>query len=206
MTVHDLSTGLAGALFSTVQRRVLGRIFSDPGRTYYKSEIVRDLHSGTGAVTRELEKLEQSGLVLVEHVGNQKHYRANKKSPIYHELLGIVQKTVGLHDPLREALAPLANQIKLAFVYGSIAKGTDSARSDIDLMVVGDNLTYSDLYAGLHKAEETLSRPINPTILEREEWRKRRKGENPFLQKVLHQPKIFIVGSEADLNNDAISR
>jgi predicted nucleotidyltransferase len=202
---HDGATGLASALFSTVQRRVLGRIFSDPDRSYYQSEIVRDLRSGTGAVARELERLERSGLVLVKRIGNQKHYRANKTSPIFHELHGIVQKTVGLHDPLREALAPWLDRIELAFVYGSVAKGTDTARSDIDLMIVGDNLTYSDLYAGLQKAEEQLSRPVNPTVMERGAWRKRRKGGSPFLQKVLQQPKIFIVGSGADLSDDGSS-
>jgi predicted nucleotidyltransferase len=110
-----------------------------------------------------------------------------------------------LHDPLQEALAPLADQIKVAFVYGSVAKGTDTARSDVDLMVVGDNLTYSDLYEGLHKAEEQLSRPVNPTMMERDEWAKKRKADNSFLQKVLQQRKIFIIGSEADLNDDAVS-
>src|SRR5580698_5958966 len=114
MEAIGLESGLAGALFSTVQRRVLGHIFRDPNRTFYKSEIVRKLRSGTGAVTRELDRLERSGLVLVEHVGNQKHYRANKNSPIFHELRAIVQKTVGLHDPLREALTPMADRIEVA--------------------------------------------------------------------------------------------
>jgi len=201
-----IESGLAEALFSTVQRRVLGHIFREPNRTFYKAEIVRDLRSGTGAVDRELERLERSGLVLVQHVGNQKHYRANQKSPIFHELHGIVQKTVGLHDPLQEALAPLAGRIELAFIYGSVAKGTDAARSDIDLMIVGDNLTYSDVYQGLQKAEEKLSRPINPTTLEPDEWRKKRKGNSAFLQKLLQQRKIFIIGSEADLSDDTVSR
>lgn len=198
-------SGLAAALFSTVQRRVLGHIFRDPNRSFHRAEIVRELHSGTGAVARELERLERSGLVLVEQVGNQKHYRANKHSPIFHELHGIVQKTVGLHDPLREALEPEAGRIEVAFVYGSVARGTDTARSDIDLMIVGDNLTYSDLYEGLHKAEEKLSRPVNPTIMERKEWRRKRKADNAFLRKVFEQQKIFIVGSEADLTDDASS-
>lgn len=199
---HDGAAGLASALFSTVQRRVLGRVFGQPDRSFYKSEIVRDLRSGTGAVSRELDRLEQSGLVLVERIGNQKHYRANKHSPIFRELHGLVQKTVGLHDPLREALAPFARHIAFAFVYGSVARGTDTARSDVDLMIVGDDVTYSDLYAGLHKVEKQLARPVNPTIMERAEWRKRRKGQNPFLQKVLAQPKIFVVGTQTDLSND----
>jgi predicted nucleotidyltransferase len=206
-TTHsEGANGLASALFSTVQQRLLGRIFSDPNRSYYLSEIVRDLHSGTGAVTRELARLERSGLVVVERIGNQKHYRANKNSPIFRELCGIVKKTVGLHDPLRDALVPFSNRVDFAFVYGSVAKGTDTARSDIDLMIVGDDLTYSDLYAGLHRAEEELSRSVNPTILDRIEWRKRREKKNPFLQKILSQSKIFIIGSDADLNDESATR
>jgi hypothetical protein len=101
------------------------------------------VNSGTGAVARELSRLQRSGLVLVERIGNQKHYRANQDSPIFEELHSLVLKTVGLADPLRKSLEPYAGAIKAAFVYGSVAKGTDTARSDIDLMVIGDELNGS---------------------------------------------------------------
>src|SRR5215510_3896388 len=121
------AVSLSNALFSNVQQRVLALIFRHPERSFYTSEIVRSVHSGTGAVERELSRLQHSGLVTVERIGNQKHYRANRESPIFEELQSIVLKTVGLTEPLRQSILPFAGKIKTAFVYGSIAKGTDTA-------------------------------------------------------------------------------
>jgi predicted nucleotidyltransferase len=104
-----------------------------------------------------------------------------------------------LADPLRQSLAPYLNKIIAAFVYGSVAKGTDTARSDIDLMVIGDDLTYTDLYEGLHKAEETLRRPVNPTFLSFDDWRSKISTKDSVIAKINAQPKLFIVGTEADL-------
>src|ERR1700682_4227508 len=122
---------LSNALFSKVQQRVLALIFGHPERSFYASEIVRNVRSGTGAVERELSRLRDSGLVSVERIGNQKHYRANHRSPIFEEVRSIVLKTMGLAEPLRESLAPYSDKIKAAFVYGSVADGSDSARSDL---------------------------------------------------------------------------
>lgn len=190
---------LSSALFSKVQKRLLALLFGRPERSFYMSEIVRHAGSGTGAVERELSRLERSGIVSVQRIGNQKHYRANAESPIFSELFGLIQKTVGLAEPLREALESYGRKIKVAFVYGSVAKQTDTARSDIDLMVVGDDITYSDLYAALQRAEIVLGRPVNPTVLDVDEWRHRRSKKNAFLEKLMAQSKIFIVGSEDDL-------
>lgn len=198
-------TGLANALFSGVQQRLLGLLFGQPDKSFYLSEIVRLLHSGTGAVDRELNRLEHSGLVSVQRIGNQKHYQANEQSPIYAELRGIIQKTVGLHDPLKQALLPFVDQIAFAFVYGSVAKGTDSARSDIDLMIVGEGISYSDVYEKVQTAESIVGRAVNPTIVEMKDWRKRIAGKSSFVEKVIDQPKIFIVGSEADLSNEPVA-
>ena len=109
------ATNLSDALFSNVKQRVLALIFGHPERSFYISEIVRNVHSGTGAVERELARLEQSGLVSVKRIGNQKHYQANHESPIFEELRAIVLKTVGLVDPLRKSLAQYINKIKAAF-------------------------------------------------------------------------------------------
>lgn len=196
------AASLSDALFSKVQRRVLALIFGHPERSFYVSEIVRNVHSGTGAVERELARLEQSGLVSVERIGNQKHYRANRRSPIFEELSGIVRKTVGLAEPLRQSLARYADKIKAAFVYGSVAKGTDTARSDIDLMVIGDDLTYADLYAGLQKAESALSRRVNPTFMSFDDWRRRSASKDSVIAKIKAQPKLFVLGSEVELAND----
>jgi predicted nucleotidyltransferase len=193
---------LSGALFSNVQRRVLALIFGQPERSFYTSEIVRNVQSGTGAVDRELSRLARSGLVTVERIGNQKHYRANRESPIFEELHSIVLKTMGLTEPIRQSLTLSAHKIKAAFVYGSVAKGADTARSDIDLMVIGDDLTYTDLYEGLQKAENMLRRRVNPTVLSPEDWQRKARHKDSIIAKLIAQPKIFIFGSETDIHSD----
>lgn len=193
---------LSNALFSKVQQRVLGLIFGHPERSFYTSEIVRSVHSGTGAVERELLRLRLSGLVSIEPIGNQKHYRANPQSPIFEELRGIVLKTIAIREPLEKALEPYANKIKSAFVFGSVAKHTDTAKSDIDLMVIGEDLSYADLYTAIQDAEITLLRKVNPIFLTGEEWRRKSSDKGSFTSSLLAQPKIFIVGSESDLKHE----
>jgi len=190
---------LAGALFSDVQQRVLALIFGHPERSFYTNEIVRKADSGTGAVMRELSRLQHSGLVKVERIGNQKHYRANPESPIFEELRSLVLKTVGLIEPLREALQPYAKRIRAAFIFGSVAKGKDTAQSDIDLMVIGDKLTYSDLYTALQDAEQVLGRPVKPNFLSTLDWQRKLGQENSFVTAITSGPKIFVIGSESDL-------
>ena len=194
-----IPTGLSAALFARVQQRVLALIFGNPDRSFYTSEIIRNVRSGTGAVERELSRLQSSGLVSVERIGNQKHYRANRQAPIFEELYSLVLKTVGLAEPLKDSLAPFAGKIETAFVYGSVAKGRDTARSDIDLMVIGKDLSYPDLYAGLQKAENVLHRKVNPNFLSPKEWRRKLTEKNSFVARISAQPKIFIFGSEGDL-------
>jgi predicted nucleotidyltransferase len=190
---------IPNALFSKVQQRVLALIFSEPDRTFYMSEIIRSVDSGTGAVERELTRLQNSGLVSVERIGNQKHYQANRTSPVFEELRGLVVKTLTLTDPLKRALEPYAGKIKAAFVYGSVAKGNDTARSDIDLMVIGEDFDYSDLYTALENAESALRRKVSPIFLTSGEWRRKAAGKGSFISKVCAQPKLFIFGSEKDI-------
>jgi predicted nucleotidyltransferase len=197
LAMQDLS--LSSALFSKVQQRVLALIFGHPDRSFYTAEIMRNVNSGTGAVERELSRLQRSGLISVERIGNQKHYRANHDSPIFEELRSLIRKTVGLAEPLREALAPYSDKIKAAFVFGSVAKGSDTARSDIDLMVVGDDLGYTELYTELQKAEHALRRQVNPTFLSVRDWQRRLAQKNSFVSKISTQPKTFVLGSEDDL-------
>jgi predicted nucleotidyltransferase len=190
---------LSSALFSNVQQRVLGLIFGHPERSFYISEIVRNVNSGTGAVDRELSRLQRSGLVSVQRIGNQKHYRANPKSPIFEELQSLVLKTVGLAGPLADSLKHFSDKLKVAFVFGSVAKGADTARSDIDLLVIGNDLDYSDLYTALQDAENKLARKVNPLFLTVEDWRRKVSQKDSFIQRISTQPKIFILGSGSDL-------
>lgn len=190
------NTALAQALFSTVQLRVLGLLFGQPERSYQGAELIRLARSGDGAVHRVLTRLAESGLVTVTRVGSQKFYQANADSPIFPELRGLIVKTVGMTAPLQAALAPFADRISAAFVYGSLARGTDTAKSDVDLMIVGDGLDYSGLYTALQGAEAALHRPVNPTIYAVKEFGKRKRAGNTFLQRVLDQPRLWVIGSD----------
>ncbi|NDB62083.1 transcriptional regulator [bacterium] len=152
--MRTTSPNLSNALFSKVRQCVLALLYGQADRSFHTNEIIRLTHSGTGAVQRELEKLAAVGLITTQSIGNQKHYTANCTSPLFKELRSIVLKTFGLADVLREALAPIASQIHIAFIYGSIAKQEDTATSDVDLMLVCDNLTYADLFKLLEDAQE----------------------------------------------------
>ena len=190
---------LADALFTKTQQRVLRVLFGQPDRSFYASELIRDAGTGSGAAQRELARLEDSGLIVARRIGNQKHYQANAASPLYLELRNIVLKTVGLAEPLRDALKPMASDIRAAFVYGSVAKASDQAASDIDLMVVSDNLSYGDVFGALDKVSRNLGRNVNPTVYSVAEFSKRAKNENAFITRVLEAPKVWVIGSENDL-------
>lgn len=191
--------GLADALFSMTQQRVLGLLFGQPDRSFYATELIILAGAGSGAVQRELARLEQSGLVTARRIGTQKHYQANPESPIFAELVGIARKTVGLAAPLRKALEPLASRIAAAFIFGSVAKRKDVARSDIDLMVISDKLTYGDIFGALEPLSTKLGRSINPTVYTRDELQRRKKSGSAFLKRVLEQPKVWVIGEEHDL-------
>ena len=187
---------MADALFSGTQQRVLGLLFGQPARSYYATELIALAGIGSGAVQRELARLERCSLVTVRAVGNQKHYQANGDAPLFSELCGIVQKTVGLADPLRAALRPFESQIEAAFVYGSVAKGRDTAGSDVDVMVISDELTYGDVFAALEDVRMRLGRPVNPTILSRKELAKRVKADSAFVTRMLSQAKVWLFGGK----------
>lgn len=190
--------GLADALFTKVRQRVLAVLFGNPGRSFYANEVITLVGSGTGAVQRELARLEAAGLATLTRVGNQKHYQANTSAPVFEELRGLVLKTSGLADILRAALAPLSDKITSAFVYGSVAKGEDTAKSDIDLMVISDTLSYPDLYAALEEATKRLGRTVNPTLYKPQDLDKRVKEGNAFIERVLVQPRIWLMGEKLE--------
>ncbi len=196
LKVPPQPAGVADALFTKVQQRVLGVLFGNPGRSFFANEVIALAGTGTGAVQRELTRLAASGLVTVKRVGNQKHYQADAASPVFDELRGLVVKTSGIADVLRAALAPLTDRISAAFVYGSVAKKKDTTASDIDLMVLSDSLTYGDVFAVLEKGAARLGRRVNPTVYSRQEIARRIKQGNSFVTRVLAQPKIWLIGNE----------
>ena len=193
------STAIGDVLFTKTQQKVLGLLYGRPDETFYLNEIVRLAGVGKGTIKRELGRMQASGLLTVERIGNQNHYQANPDNPIYTELLGIVRKTFGLADVIRAVLAPVYEQIDLAFIYGSIAKGEDTASSDIDLLVITESLAYTDLMTVLTDAEQSLGRPINPSIYTVGQIKEKLVQKNAFLTRVMEQPKLWVKGDEDDI-------
>lgn len=189
------STSLADALFTSTQQRVLAPLFGQPDRSFFVTQIMALAKSGRGAVQRELKKLSESGLVTVRNVATQKHYQANPTSPLFHELCGIVQKTVGLHEPIAAALHPWFDRIDLAFIYGSVANRSDRSDSDIDLMVISDDVRLEELFSTLSPVEEKLGRSISPTLLSTREFAERRNSDGSFVTRVLSAPMISLIGT-----------
>lgn len=195
------TVGLTDALFSKVQQRVLALIFGHPERSFYTSEIVRAVRSGVGAVERELSRLRLSGLITVERIGNQVHYRANASAPVYDDLRRLVEKTAGLADVIKRALEPHATNIGAAFIFGSVAKGSDTAASDIDLMVVGDDLDYAELYAAVQASEGRLGRKVSPLFVSPDDWDRKASDKGSVFDKINRSPKIFVIGSDGGLRH-----
>ena len=194
--VEGLPTSLADALFTTTQQRVLSLLFGQPSRSFFAGELIELTGSGSGAVQRELKRLASSGLVTVTRIGRQKHYQANAASPVFEELCGLVVKTVAVAEPIRSALESLTERIALALVYGSVAKGTDRATSDIDLLVVADQVTLEEIYATLAPVEARLDRRINPALYTSKEFAVRKAAGNAFLTRVLAGEHIVLIGSD----------
>lgn len=161
---------LADFLFTRGLQRVLAATLLQPSRSFTLQELLRLADSGRGSAQKQVDRLVTAG-VLCEDArrGRQRSIRANVEFPLYPELLGIARKTFAVAEPLKEALAPFADQIDSAFLFGSVARATDSAQSDIDLIVVGTASLF-DLSEAMHKAEQALLRPINFSLYEPAEW------------------------------------
>lgn len=192
-------TGIADALFSTTQQRVLALLFGQPKRSFFTNELIGLVGAGSGVVQREVRRLVESGLVLSTRMGSQKHYQANPKAPIFKELRSIVTKTLGPAEILRAALVPLGDAVRLALVYGSVAKGNDTAHSDIDLLIVSDTLTLEQIYAALLPVEQQLGRRVSPTLYTVADFRRRQSKGNAFLTKVLAGATIRVTEDRDDL-------
>ncbi|RBW48593.1 transcriptional regulator [Marinobacter sp. F3R11] len=188
-------TGLADALFSQTRQKVLRLFFAREERDFSIKELIEQAEAGSGAVQRELARLVDSGLVQVTLQGSQKRYRVNPDSPVFPELSSLVSKLLGPEQQVADALNSISDKIDLALIYGSVAKKTDHANSDIDLMLVSDSLTLEEVFEALEPAEAKLSRTINPTLYKQEEFEKRRANNNPFLRKVLDGQYILLKGS-----------
>ena len=186
------------ALFPKTKQKILALVFLHPDRRFYLGEIERLLKTSKGTLSRELKLLVKAGILTSEKKGKQAFYSVNTNNPIYPELRSIVYKTFGIADMLKKVLKPLKAKIKAAFIYGSVASGEESARSDIDVMLIG-SITFMKISIVLDKAEKTLGREINPTVYPVKEFKEKHKQGNHFIKTVIKSEKIFITGSEDDL-------
>ena len=198
--MSTINNQASNALFSKVQQHVLGLLYGHADSDFHTNEIIRATNMGNGAVQRELAKLTQAGILTVKPLGNQKRYQVNQAHPLFAELRSIIIKTFGLADVVKEAIAPLAEKITCAFIYGSIAKQTDNAQSDIDLMIISESLSYAEIFKLLAPTETQLDRKINPTFYRLTEWTRKKNADNNFIAQLIKQPKIFLIGTENELN------
>ena len=184
-------------LFSSTRAELLGLFFNNPDDRFYLREIARHIGKDAAGIKRELDNLVKIGLLAREKRGVQKYYFANKSSPIFAEMKGLIFKTTGMQGAMKTSLSRLKG-VKVAFLYGSFAKGSEKEDSDIKLMVIGQaNITeLNDMVMGL---EEKLKRDIDYLVFDDLEYRKRKDQKDPFIRDLLKGKKIFLVGKEDDL-------
>ena len=175
------------------RRKVLGLLLMRPDQQIHLRELARVIGAAPGTLKKELDALCEAGLLRAERVGNQVRFCANTAHPVFPELQAFIRKTIGLVDALRLSLAPLAGRIDAAFIFGSMASGTESAGSDIDLMVVGD-AGFAEIVDATYAAQATLGREINPKVMSASEWQAKKAERNAFLQDVLNKPRIMLIG------------
>jgi predicted nucleotidyltransferase len=198
MSTHQ-SRQIAGrSLFGHTRSALLTTLFGHTDESFYLRQLVRAVGAGHGAVQRELKRLTDMGLIVRRPQGNQVLYRVNPESPIFREIKSLITKTVGIHDAIRSALAPLEAEIQVAFVYGSVARQKERASSDIDLMVLG-SAPFSEVVSALGPAQRVLGREINPTVFPISEFRSKLAAGNHFLRSVMKDKKLFVLGSEHEL-------
>jgi len=189
------SDNLSSALFGKVRSSVLALLFCHCEKSFYFREIERSVGMGRGAVQRELENLVNAGLIVRTKQGNQVYYQANAKSAIFPELKSMMIKTAGVADVLRETLTPFAQRITTAFIYGSLAKGTATADSDVDVLVIGD-LAFSEVVDLLGSAQESIGREVNPSVYPVDEFVTKISQGQHFVTSLIDEPKIFLFGDE----------
>ena len=199
------SSDLGAVFFGAYRRRVLGLLLLHPDEAFHLREIARITDTQPGTLRRELLQLTQAGVFTCEKMGNLVRYRADKACPIYAELRGILKKTAGVVDVLREALAPLSDGISAAFVYGSVASGAERRASDIDVMVVG-RVTFEQVTAALHGTFDVLRREVNASVYSEAEFHQRSREKGQFLARVMKEPVLMILGNEHDLKKPGENR
>jgi predicted nucleotidyltransferase len=189
---------LSSLLFKDYRRRVLGLLLLHPERQYHVREIARLTDTVPGTLHKELTSLADAGVLLKEAIGNQVEYAANRDCPIFAELASILRKTSGIVDVLADALMQISKNIEIAFVFGSVARGKETAGSDIDVLVVGE-VSFTEVVKALYSAQEILGREINSKVYSRKEWKKILRANDAFIKEVMANEKLFILGDANEL-------
>ena len=185
-------------LFPEVRKKVLALLLGSPDNRWYLRDIERRLGLAIGTIRRELTGLTSAGIVAKSKDGNRTYYQANIDCPFFPELSGLLRKTAGVVDVLCEAMKPLLKKIKVAFVYGSFATDSAKTSSDVDLMVIG-SCRFSEVVDAIGQAQNKLGREVNPSVYPVDEFREKVKAEHHFLNTVLREPKVFVIGGENEL-------
>lgn len=200
-----MAASLASLLFGAYRRDVLAALLLHPETSLHVREIARLLGKAPGTLLRELNQLAQAGLLVRRPIGNQVHFQADPRSPVFEDLRNVLKKTAGVADVLREALEPLAGRITAAFVYGSVARGDERAGSDVDVMIVG-KVSFAEAVHALAPAQAFLRREISPNVYSPRELRAKLRAKDAFLARVLGDSRIFLVGGDDDLGKPAPHR
>ncbi len=200
-TRHSLAdSDAAAALFGATRQAVLGLFFDHPDQRFYQRQVVRSLSLGSGSVQRELARLVAGGILTRTVEGRQAYYQVNPNGSIYPELHGLVRKTMGAAGVLREAMRPLAGKVRAAFIFGSMARRHERAESDIDVMIIGDDVSLSNVSPLLRPAQESLRREVNPTVYRTAEFRRKLSDGHHFITRVMEGEKVFLIGGEHELS------
>lgn len=189
---------LCSGLFGKTRQAVLVLLYGRADSSFYTKQILDAVKIGRGAVQRELKNLTDTGIIIREVQGRQVYYRANARCPIFNELKSIVRKTFGVADVIRRSLAPKADKVRVAFIFGSVARNDDDRKSDIDVMVVG-SISFGDVVSLLSPAEEKLGREVNAVVYPTAEFKKKVKEDHHFVSTVLENEKVFLIGDEGEL-------
>ena len=190
---------LGTTLFGKTRRAVLALLYSHPDESFYLRQLARMTAVGMGSLQRELKQLSEAGIIQRSEIGRQIFFKANPDCPIYPELRDLIIKTFGVADVLRQALAPLADTILVAFIFGSIVSGEINQSSDLDVMVIGD-ISFADVVSALSPVQEVLSREINPAVYPPGKFKEKLSADQHFIKSVLSSPKIFLIGNKNELD------
>ena len=198
MITSSANNNLGNILFSKARQAILSLLYSHIDEAFYLRQIVRTTGIGLGPAQRELKQLMDAGIIIRNVEGKQVYYRANEKCPIFNDLKSIVRKTFGITDVIKQSLEPMADKIRVAFIFGSVARSADDRKSDIDVMIVG-RISFGDAVSLLSPAEEKLAREVNPVVYPVAEFKQRVKEDHHFVRTVLEGEKIFLIGDDSEL-------